>query len=859
MSAPGENQGLIPPAKSVDVAEMVSRVMNAVKSASTSPSKSESASGPLFTMLLGEEFSASAGFPSPAQLGAVLNGSLKGASGRWVQLLDETLDNPAAGADSSAYLSQLKDALPLPAARCEFASAVVQWAAARQLQVNFEAILAASLLSAGAGSEVALLDSEPLRTWILRHFCRQAFSLTFDEVLETTFRIANHPVDIVDGYVTRAPHRSGRPALVYLHGKHHNYDPLRYIVAGPGSQVPEQVHPHSLLREALRSTGLVVVGCSGGDPTVTAIVRQALEDGESLPYGMWWCSHQGEGTLNPAVAEMIAAHERAFCLSPGRNVEEVLAQLCSQLGVDSDQQTASWSTAAAGFARSVEGFLEGAHYGVRLFVAEAQGALESHNRESAAAALLLWRQARGQMADMRDVRAAAQAYAAAAELEALYGSPSAARANYSSAMGLYREAGDKHHTADCLRRLGDLLVSDGKSQQARQAFLEAQQLHLELGDDASAARDLKSLGDVCLREEKLHAAEEAYTHAIELHRKIGDTAGAADALTGLGEALLKGGKIAESAKVYREGLELYLKCGDESGAGDALRGLGDVLLRAGKVAEAERTYRRALSLHSKASNELAAADDLKGLADVLLRMDKLDAAERYYREAFELHHRLGDEVWAAYDLNGLGESLLTQGNLEGADNAFRDAMDRHRRAGSDVGAAYDLNGLAEVMLGAGLPDDAAKAYQEALRIHAGAGDYLGAAADLKGLVEASIATSRLADADEYLARVEETLTRGGGTESRLEFEILQSRVAALKGDVQSASRHFADIAERASQAGYAVIARLAKQYATSLLPQAQGQQAAPAGLEAGAPEATVPPSPQPTATEGQAAAPGPAS
>ena len=344
------------PDKSASVQQMIAKVINTVDARQAKLGKNAPMpSGPLFTFLLGAGFSVTAGVPDVRHLVSALEYFRKSPKTSWQEIFDSTSDKPygpvnLTGVELTEYYFRIMaKILPLPQARHDFITAAVQWAASKRMQMNLEGILLSSILIAGTGGNVPLSRSRSDRHWLSRCFARHVFTTNFDEVLPTTFYYGNQPVEIIDGSAERGISAAAEyPVIAYLHGRHLHFDirntpqELKFKSRTKKDKDKAKEVDRDIFiqfRNLLRSTGLIVIGYSGAMDMVTEYIIDAIDDPNSLPYGLWWVAYKDIGVLHPKAQSLIDNYERAFYLDPGKDAEQLMRLISQEV----DAAEPAWS------------------------------------------------------------------------------------------------------------------------------------------------------------------------------------------------------------------------------------------------------------------------------------------------------------------------------------------------------------------------------------------------------------------------------------------------------------------------------------------------------------------------------------
>ena len=575
------------PANTSTVSEMVSNVIRTNEAWRASRgAPSDNMAGPLFTFLIGAGFSISAGVPSTRHLVAALEEWEKHREKTFNQVLDDTAETDAqeaADRRTQRYFHLMQKILPNAPARHDFITTVVRWAASRQVQMNPESILLASILVNGIGTKFCLDPQKTALHWLARSFAQHVFTTNFDEVLPTTFHYGNQSAEVIDIPGTgllRVP--AEYPTIVYLHGRHLHYD----IRTTPEDLCFEPSEPERwreqlfhTFRDLLKTTGLIVIGYSGAEDLVMKCIEEALDDPAGLPHGLWWAVHRKESSVSDRVRELISKYDRAHYLEPEADAEEIMKLLCGEIGINDLDVTTEWFKHAEKVSKTVSKFLDKASYPLRLLQREAKQAAYILTRDDAEGVLAKW-------------------------------------TNLEKSV---REHPDKQLAADILRPVGYFMLFVGRVQEGEGLLREALELHRKVGSDLGAANDLKGLGAALLYRDQVDEAEKAYRDALDLHRKVGDDLGAAWDHMGLAEAPLTRGEdddLDQAEQLISEAKNCLGRAPDKEGELELKRLEGKLAAAQGKKEEARGILKKVVEEATRLGFMLIAHDakeDLKSL------------------------------------------------------------------------------------------------------------------------------------------------------------------------------------------------------------------------------------------------------
>ncbi len=629
--------------KTVSVEQLINKVEISVQAREAKfEGEVQKPTGPFFTFLIGAGFSLTAGLSSVNHLVQALEYYRANRGRTWREVFESTLEESLNEKGRSYsdladyYFKIMGEVLPLPQARHDFITAAIQWASSRQVQMNLEGLLLATILMAGTGGNVPMHPRHRKRHWLSRAFARHVFTTNFDEVLPNTFYYGNQPVEILDKAGRSINAAAEYPTVVYLHGRHLHYDIRNtHHELHSKQNVPDQYDLFQNFRSLLRTTGLIVIGYSGAKDQVSEIILDALDDPESLPYGLWWSTYPDESAIHEKMQTAIMENERAFYLDPGKDAEQILRLLCRGIGIDENPAISKWTERLRVVSQEVERFLTRASYDFRQFHLGATQALLFSSDEMIRKALADWDMIRDHVLDHADKTFVADLLTLVAKLMVASGDESGAEKTYNDALSLLEKIAIPDKMASALTGYGEL--------------------HYILGDHGNA-------GSIFKRARKWYE---------EADRKLG----AAVARTWLGEVFVAKGVFDRAKKEYALSLKVCREQGYSLGIGRNLAGQAELELLKGRYEQAIRLFTEALDLHRKDGNEIFIIRDLRGLGRVWLSMGDLPKAEQNLKEALELARTSDLKRETAHTLTTLAEALLASGNRKVAQEYISKALE----------------------------------------------------------------------------------------------------------------------------------------------------------------------------------------
>ncbi len=200
--------------------------------------------------------------------------------------------------------------------------------------------------------------------------------------------------------------------------------------------------------------------------------------------------------------------------------------------------------------------------------------------------------------------------------------------------------------AYALRGLGMALVYAETPDPARAAFSEALALYREAGDERNEARALLGLGAVEFVAGSSERSLKWSEQALAICERLDDPEGLARSQQYVAEGLRDTGAYERAAELYTRSIEVRRAHGLGNGAG-AVHSLGDLSLDAGDPCAAGIYFREALALSFEPEEPRLRVYCLAGLACVAARTRDECAAGRLWTLAERLEHEIGFRMLAA--------------------------------------------------------------------------------------------------------------------------------------------------------------------------------------------------------------------
>lgn len=647
--------------KSVTVDQMLGIIDDSIKARNAKHGKNAAPpSGPLLTFLVGAGFSATAGLSSVSHLVVSLETFRKNKLLTWFEIFDKTLDislneRGLNGPElTDYYFNLMGEVLPLPQSRHDFITAAIQWASERRVQMNIEGILLANLMIAGTGGSTHFHPRREKRHWMAKALTRHVFTTNFDEVMPNTFYFGNQPVEIIDS-VGRDIHSAAEyPTVVYLHGRHLHFDLRNTRTELHAEKENKEEHEEDLFdsfRKLLNHTGLVVIGYAGAKDKVTQTIIDAIEDGNSLPYGLWWSAYRDENAIYPEVRNVIEKSERAFILDPGKDAEQLMRSISKGAGLDEVRAIERWTNRLVTVNNAVTKFLARASHDFRKFNLSAVEALLMGDDDSIQEVVTEWEEIKDHVFDHSD----------------------------------------KLFVIDVLENVTKVLIQAGKKDLALEVFEELDDLIGKMGNDDLLAKTAFNYGQLRVLLGDVKKASKNFKTALKAYQNVGSRLGEAQSLIALAKLDIFQDKLTEAWRKAEKAEEIFATFHFSKGIGDCKAIRGTVESINGNYSKAEELLNAALESHLEDGNPNEIIGDLRSIGHLLVNTKRTDEAHEKFEEAYTKSNESNLNREIAHSQKALAEYYAATNQLKKAKRLLELSKARFIDQ-------FDFRGLVEVEL-----------------------------------------------------------------------------------------------------------------------------------------------------------------
>jgi tetratricopeptide (TPR) repeat protein len=211
-----------------------------------------------------------------------------------------------------------------------------------------------------------------------------------------------------------------------------------------------------------------------------------------------------------------------------------------------------------------------------------------------------------------------------------------------------RVLGDRRSIAVSLNNLGLVLGDSGQFKEALDAFEQSLAIRRDIGDLVGVVSTLTNLGSVAQDQQDFKRALALFEEALEGANQVGDRNRIALVLTNMGEAHYRSGHPNKAIELLRQAEELCDELGDKLGLAEALRGLGKAYLLQGDLGKARDCIGRAVDLFASVRSKVHLGAALRTLGEITAAggwgSAHTKSAREYFARSVAIFEQTGNEV-----------------------------------------------------------------------------------------------------------------------------------------------------------------------------------------------------------------------
>ncbi|GAX57891.1 tetratricopeptide repeat protein [Streptomyces olivochromogenes] len=307
---------------------------------------------------------------------------------------------------------------------------------------------------------------------------------------------------------------------------------------------------------------------------------------------------------------------------------------------------------------------------------------------------------------------------------------------HKQSLPLCRQLHDRGIEGAALLNLGTALQEARGFEESIVVFRQAVQVFSEIQDRHGEALVLNNLGFTLVLTRHFEEAIVACWRASKIFEATGDRHGEAMALNNLGTARLGVRQFSRAIRAHTRAAAYFEETGDRHGEGQALNNLGIALRNERRIDEAISAHHRAAHIYRETKDRHREGRALNNLGTALTAARRFDEAIEALTQDLAICHETGDRHGEGGTLNNLG------GAMQGA-GQFEKAIDAHTRAAAVFRETDDRHGEGQALMNLGTALGHERRFKEAINVYTQAAAAFDATGDSdsksKALHEKSIA------------------------------------------------------------------------------------------------------------------------
>jgi tetratricopeptide (TPR) repeat protein len=262
-----------------------------------------------------------------------------------------------------------------------------------------------------------------------------------------------------------------------------------------------------------------------------------------------------------------------------------------------------------------------------------------------------------------------------AKAQATLGDAKSAMSNFSEALQIRRDIGDKRGLGDTLIEMGNMADDRGDHDGALKMYKEALDLEREIGNESMQAVCLNNIGSVYSEKGQYEDALTYLQQVLQLREKSKVPQDIVDALHNLGQALTSMGEYDQAISYYMKALELRRSINDTHGAALESYGLGGLFDFQGRFGAAVHSKEEALkTFRDLKDRTFWMGEILGGYGQALILAGRMDEAKNSLDEALGLARELKNDGLIGQTLGFQGDAFFYKGNFGAAHSLYDQAL-----------------------------------------------------------------------------------------------------------------------------------------------------------------------------------------
>lgn len=346
----------------------------------------------------------------------------------------------------------------------------------------------------------------------------------------------------------------------------------------------------------------------------------------------------------------------------------------------------------------------------------------------------------------------------------------------------------------------------GELDSAMTAYEASRSIYEAAGDQFGVVNALNGIARVAGYQGDLNRAETSFRQVLDVSQQIGNLSMVVSCSSSLAFTLWKKGELNDADKAIHTTFDLEDRLSDKTGIGYIRRTAGLILRDQGQLQKADALYQGWIADARKDGWDSATAWLLYGRSLVLLDQNKLEEARKAQQEALQLRTETGERVQAAESKQALASVLLEAGQFSEAEKiATESAGDFHElKQPEDEGSSRVV--LARCLIAAGRIADAQLQIDQATALMRNTQNFTKRISLVITSSTLKAQAGKTPEARKSLLDAIGEAHDAGFVRLEMEAQLALGRIENSSGDTASGQKRLKDIAARAKQSDFLLIA-----------------------------------------------------
>lgn len=243
--------------------------------------------------------------------------------------------------------------------------------------------------------------------------------------------------------------------------------------------------------------------------------------------------------------------------------------------------------------------------------------------------------------------------------------------NHLAALKIRLETGDKKNIGKSYNNLGNLYYDQGIYPEALKNHLAALKVREEINDEKGVANSYNNIGNIYADQGNFSLALKNYSTALTIQKKLKDQAAIASSYINIGSIYYDAGNFDEALKNYLSAIKIQEESDDRQGLAYSYTGIGLVYTDKGNYAEALTNHLSAIKIREELDDKFGMASSYINVCVTYKALKNYREAEAYGLKALTLSKEIGYLGGVKAANQSLSEVYASTGRLQQALDAYK--------------------------------------------------------------------------------------------------------------------------------------------------------------------------------------------